>query len=62
MKHRDTSNSTEADLRWRPAALVFMLGIVAALALGAAIVTQRWQLLVFAAPMIGVLATAPLQI
>ncbi|RMI29229.1 DUF58 domain-containing protein [Nocardia stercoris] len=62
MKHRDTSKSTETELRWRPAALVFMLGTVAALALGAAILTQRWQLLVFAAPMIGVLATAPLQV
>ncbi|MEV6772741.1 DUF58 domain-containing protein [Nocardia sp. NPDC051030] len=61
MRHRDTSTSTEAELRWRPAPLVFMLAVVSAPALVLAIVFGKWQLTVFAAPMLGVLASAPLQ-
>ncbi|WP_067698635.1 DUF58 domain-containing protein [Nocardia jejuensis] len=61
MRHRDTSTSTEAELRWRPAPLVFMLAAVSGPALVLAIVFGQWQPLVFAAPMLGVLASAPLQ-
>lgn len=61
MRHRDTSTAIEAELRWRPAPLVFMLAAVSAPALVLAVVFGQWQLLVFAAPMLGVLATAPLQ-
>ncbi|MFD7844068.1 DUF58 domain-containing protein [Nocardia sp. NPDC059764] len=61
MKHRDTTASVEAELRWRPAPLVFMLAAVSALALVLAVILGRWQLVVFAAPMLGVLASAPLQ-
>ncbi|NNH73475.1 DUF58 domain-containing protein [Nocardia uniformis] len=61
MRHRDTSTATEAELRWRPAPLVYMLAVVSAPALVLAIVLGKWQLVVFAAPMLGVLATAPLQ-
>lgn len=61
MRHRDISTAAEAELRWRPAPLVYMLAVVSALALVLAIVLGKWQLVVFAAPMLGVLATAPLQ-
>ncbi|SUA75725.1 Uncharacterized conserved protein (some members contain a von Willebrand factor type A (vWA) domain) [Nocardia otitidiscaviarum] len=61
MRHRDTSTATEAELRWRPAPLVYMLAVASAPALVLAIVLGKWQLVVFAAPMLGVLATAPLQ-
>ncbi|MET9488269.1 DUF58 domain-containing protein [Nocardia sp. NPDC006630] len=61
MKHRDLSTASETELRWRPAPLVFMLAAVSAPALVLAIVLGHWQLAVFAAPMLGVLATAPLQ-
>ncbi|MFJ4656494.1 DUF58 domain-containing protein [Nocardia sp. NPDC088792] len=62
MKHRDTSATSETELRWRPAPLVFMLAVASVPALVLAIVLGRWQLVVFAAPMLGVLATAPLQL
>ncbi|WP_067531404.1 DUF58 domain-containing protein [Nocardia crassostreae] len=61
MRHRDTSTAIEAELRWRPAPLVFMLAAASAPALVLAVVFGQWQLVVFAAPMLGVLATAPLQ-
>ncbi|WP_216896196.1 DUF58 domain-containing protein [Nocardia alni] len=54
--------STEAELRWRPAPLVYMLATSAAVALVLAVMLSRWQLVVFAAPMLGVLATAPAQL
>lgn len=62
MRHRDSSSATEAELRWRPAALVYMLAVAGGIALAAAVVLGRWQLVVFAAPMLGVLATAPIQL
>ncbi|KIA61855.1 DUF58 domain-containing protein [Nocardia vulneris] len=61
MRHRDASTAVEAELRWRPAPLVFMLAVCAAAALVLAVVLGRWQLVVFAAPLLGVLATAPWQ-
>lgn len=61
MKHRDASAAVDAELRWRPAPLVFMLAVCAAVALVLAVVFGRWQLVVFAAPLLGVLATAPWQ-
>ncbi|WP_187686375.1 DUF58 domain-containing protein [Nocardia wallacei] len=62
MRHRDTSSAADAELRWRPAPLVFMLAAAAAPALAVAVMLGRWQLIVFAAPMLGVLATAPWQV
>ncbi|WP_024800874.1 DUF58 domain-containing protein [Nocardia sp. BMG51109] len=62
MRHRDTSSVAETELRWRPAPLVFMLAGAAVPALVLAVVLGRWQLVVFAAPMLGVLATAPWQV
>ncbi|MCC3328459.1 DUF58 domain-containing protein [Nocardia abscessus] len=61
MRHRDASAAVDAELRWRPAPLVFMLAGCAAAALVLAVVLGRWQLIVFAAPLLGVLATAPWQ-
>ncbi|MGF6887888.1 uncharacterized protein (DUF58 family) [Nocardia sp. GAS34] len=62
MRHRDAKSVVEAELQWRPAALVYMLAVCAAVALAAAVIMGRWQLVVFAAPMLGVLVTAPLQL
>ncbi|MEV5652717.1 DUF58 domain-containing protein [Nocardia sp. NPDC052254] len=62
MRHRDTRSAAEVALRWRPAPLVYMLAVAAAAALVLAVMLERWQLAVFAAPMLGVLATAPIQL
>ncbi|MGW5575523.1 DUF58 domain-containing protein [Nocardia thailandica] len=61
MRHRDNSTAVEVALRWRPAPLVFILAGCAAVALVLAVLLGRWQLVLFAAPMLGVLATAPWQ-
>ncbi|WP_280496194.1 DUF58 domain-containing protein [Nocardia asiatica] len=61
MRHRDASSAVDAELRWRPAPLVFMLAGCAAAALVLAVILGKWQLVVFAAPLLGVLATAPWQ-
>ncbi|MGO4614315.1 DUF58 domain-containing protein [Nocardia sp. 2YAB30] len=61
MRHRDAGTAVDAELRWRPAPLVFMLAVCAAAALVLAVVLGRWTLIVFAAPLLGVLATAPWQ-
>jgi len=62
MRHRDSRSAVEAELHWRPAALVYMLAVSAAAALALAVILGRWQLVVFAAPMLGVLVTAPIQL
>ncbi|WP_225727673.1 MULTISPECIES: DUF58 domain-containing protein [unclassified Nocardia] len=62
MRHRDASTAVDAELSWRPAPLVYMLAGCAAVALVSAIALGKWQLVVFAAPLLGVLATAPLQL
>ncbi|QIS17381.1 DUF58 domain-containing protein [Nocardia terpenica] len=62
MRHRDTSAVAEAELRWRPAPLAYLLAATAAPALALAVLLDRWQLVVFAAPMLGVLAAAPMQV
>ncbi|MFC4127946.1 DUF58 domain-containing protein [Nocardia rhizosphaerae] len=61
MKHRDRTTVVEVELRWRPGPLVFWLAGCAGVALAAAVALGRWQLVVFAAPMLGVLVTAPWQ-
>ncbi|WP_067858534.1 DUF58 domain-containing protein [Nocardia shimofusensis] len=61
MRHRDAAGTVEAELRWRPAALAYMLAGCAAVALLTAVVLARWQPVVFAAPLLGVLASAPWQ-
>ncbi|WP_040794212.1 DUF58 domain-containing protein [Nocardia higoensis] len=61
MRHRDAQATVEAELRWRPSPLAYMLAGCAAVALLLAVAFARWQPVVFAAPMLGVLATAPWQ-
>ncbi|MFR9752857.1 DUF58 domain-containing protein [Nocardia sp. 004] len=61
MKHRDSSSAVATELQWRPAPLAFMLAGCAAAVLVFAVVLGSWQLVVFAAPLLGVLATAPWQ-
>jgi uncharacterized protein (DUF58 family) len=62
MRHRDASATVEARLRWRPAPLTYLLAIASAVALLVAVVAGSWQLVVFASPMLGVLAGAPWQV
>lgn len=61
MRHRDESTTVEADLRWRPAPLTYLLAICAAVALLGAVIAASWQLVVFSAPLLGVLVSAPWQ-
>ncbi len=49
------------ELSWRPSKLTLALATAAALTLGLAVVLTQWQLAVFAAPLVGVLASAPWQ-
>ena len=46
------------DLRWRTTPLARTLVICAAVALAASLISGRWQLIAFAAPLLGVLASA----
>src|SRR5690606_32469973 len=62
MRHRDATATVEARLRWRPAPLAYLLAIASAVALFGAVISASWQLVVFAAPMLGVLAGAPWQV
>ncbi|WP_232839736.1 MULTISPECIES: DUF58 domain-containing protein [Nocardia] len=57
-RHRDVTRTVDAELHWRPAALVYMLAVCAGAALVAAVAFGQWQPILFAAPMLGVLATA----
>jgi uncharacterized protein (DUF58 family) len=48
---------TEADLRWRASSLTLALATCAAVALAAALIGSSWQLIAFAAPLLGVLCS-----
>jgi uncharacterized protein (DUF58 family) len=48
---------TEVELRWRVSALTLSIATCAAVALAVALVGSRWQLVVFAAPLLGVLTS-----
>ncbi|WP_028476287.1 DUF58 domain-containing protein [Nocardia sp. CNY236] len=61
MKHRDVGSTVDAELHWRPAPLAFLLAGCAAAALVLAVLLGKGQLVVFAAPLLGVLVTAPWQ-
>lgn len=61
MRHRATSSTADAELLWRPASLAYMLAICAAVALFVAVVSGSWHVVVFASPLLGVLASAPWQ-
>jgi uncharacterized protein (DUF58 family) len=49
--------NTEIELRWRASPLAGAIATCAAMALAAAIIADRWQLLAFAAPLVGVLCS-----
>lgn len=51
------SRTTEAQLRWAPSRLTAALVTCAAVVLTAAVIGSYWQLVVFAAPLIGVLCS-----
>lgn len=51
------TRSTEAELRWRAAPLTRAIATCAAVALAAALIGSRWQLIAFAAPLLGVLCS-----
>lgn len=48
---------TDAELRWRAAPLTLAIATCVAAVLAGAVIGSRWQLVVFAAPLIGVLAS-----
>ncbi|OBI74326.1 DUF58 domain-containing protein [Mycobacterium sp. E740] len=51
------ARSAEVELRWRASSLAQALLTVAAVSMAAAVILSRWQLVVFAAPLIGVLCS-----
>lgn len=53
--------SREVELRWRTSALTRTIFVCAAAALVAALVSGRWQLVAFAAPLLGVLSSVSWQ-
>jgi uncharacterized protein (DUF58 family) len=53
--------SREAQLRWRASTLTRAIGSCAALALGVGLIGSRWQLVAFAAPLLGVLCSVSWQ-
>ena len=62
MAHPEASTrQVELELRWRTSDLTRTLFVCAAVALGAALISGRWQLVVFAAPLLGVLSSVSWQ-
>lgn len=51
------TRDTDVELRWRAASLTRAIATCAALILAAAVVTARWQLIAFVAPLLGVLCS-----
>lgn len=49
--------STEVELRWGPSLLTRSIATCAAIALAVAVLASRWQLIAFAAPLLGVLCS-----
>jgi uncharacterized protein (DUF58 family) len=47
----------EAELRWRASQLTLAIATCAGVALAAAVIGGRWQLIAFAAPLLGVLCS-----
>jgi uncharacterized protein (DUF58 family) len=56
-----TTRQVDLELRWRTSELTRILFTCAAVALAAALISGRWQLVVFAAPLIGVLSSVSWQ-
>lgn len=51
------TRSTDVELRWRASPLALSLATCVAVALAAALIGSRWQLVAFAAPLLGVLVS-----
>lgn len=51
------TRSTKAQLRWRPSPLTLALLTCVAVLLGVAVITSLWQLVMFAAPLLGVVCS-----
>ncbi|MDP9167873.1 MAG: DUF58 domain-containing protein, partial [Actinomycetota bacterium] len=51
------TRTTAIELRWRPSSLAIALATCAALVLAVALIASRWQLVVFAAPLVGALVS-----
>jgi uncharacterized protein (DUF58 family) len=51
------TRSTQVELRWRPSPLTLSIATCAAVALAVALIGAQWQLVAFAAPLIGVLCS-----
>jgi uncharacterized protein (DUF58 family) len=51
------TRTTEAELRWRPSRLTLALVTCAVVALAVAVIGSYWQLVAFAAPLVGVLCS-----
>jgi uncharacterized protein (DUF58 family) len=51
------TRSTQAELRWRPSSLTLSIATCAGIVLAAAVIGARWQLVAFAAPLIGVVCS-----
>lgn len=56
-----SSRRIELELRWRTSELTRTIFVCAAVALAAALISGRWQLVVFAAPLLGVLTSVSWQ-
>ncbi|MET0455636.1 MAG: DUF58 domain-containing protein, partial [Mycobacterium sp.] len=52
---------TDVELRWNASPLALSLATCAAVAMAVALIGSRWQLIVFAAPLLGVLVSLPWQ-
>lgn len=55
------NRSTEVELFWRASSLTYATATGAAVALAVALIGSRWELIAFAAPLLGVLASMPWQ-
>jgi uncharacterized protein (DUF58 family) len=51
------ARSTQAELRWRPSPLTLSIATCAGVALAVSLIGAQWQLVAFAAPLIGVLCS-----
>jgi uncharacterized protein (DUF58 family) len=51
------ARAIDVELRWRPSQLALSMSTCAAVALAVALIGSRWQLLVFAAPLLGALVS-----
>lgn len=56
-RRRDVIQTRDVELRWRASPLTLAVATCAGVALAAALIAGRWQLIAFAAPLLGVLCS-----